>query len=350
MAEPTQVLDTEQYYAHLEALNVAPFWRLPDAVVRPFQPRPPCVPYVWRWRELYPELLRAVQVADLATGADRRVLTLVNPALRPRAGATHTLTASLQLLMPGEVAPAHRHTMAALRFIIAGEGGYTVVEGEKVRMGVGDLILTPSWTWHDHGHEGSQDPVVWLDGLDVPFVQALAATFYQDYPGRQPQRQHKRVEDSSYRYGAGTVVAAKDRPATRHSPLNLYRWQQAYDALCRLREVAEADAHDGYLVEYVHPLTGGHVLPTIACYLQALPAGTHTRAHRHTASTVHFVVRGAGYTVVEGHKYAWEARDIMAIPPWMWHEHVADAAEDAILFVMSDLPVLEPFGLYREEA
>jgi gentisate 1,2-dioxygenase len=342
-----QVVDsTEQYYESLKGLGVAPLWRLAEAN-QTAQP-PPCAPHVWRWRELYPRLQQATEVVDLESGAERRVLTMVNPGLRGMAGATHTLTASLQMILPGEIAPAHRHTMAALRFIIQGEGGYTVVEGEKVRMGRGDLILTPGWTWHDHGDEGA-DPVVWFDGLDAPFVRSLGAGFYQDYPGRRPQVLRKPDEDSVARYGGGTVVPARNRPATLYSPLNSYKWDQAYAALQRL-QAADQDDHNGAVLEYVNPVTGGHVLPTLACFLHGLRPGAHTQAHRHTSSSVYFVVSGSGQTIVNGQPLAWEQNDIFAVPPWMWHEHVAHGSGEAVLFELSDLPVIEPFGLYREEA
>lgn len=338
--------DTAGYYEGLKDLHVAPLWQLPETT-QAAQPAP-CAAYLWRWADLYPQLRRAVDVVDLESGAERRVLTMLNPGMAG-AGATHTLTTSLQLIMPGEVAPAHRHTPSALRFIIQGEGGYTVVEGEKLPMVRGDLILTPNWTWHDHGSEGTE-PVVWLDGLDVPFVRALGASFFQDYPGRQPQVQKRAVAESYARYGGGGLVAGKDRPTTLWSPLNLYKWEDAYEALKRLQATGERDEFDGTILRYVNPLTGGHVLPTIGCYLQALEPGERTRAHRHTACTVLFVAQGSGHTIVNGERFDWSRNDILAIPPWQWHEHAADAGEEAILFMQNDLPVLEPFGLVREEA
>jgi gentisate 1,2-dioxygenase len=342
-----QAADPDQkYYDALDELSVLPLWRVEESN----QARSPATirPYVWRWADLHPRLMQTTEVVDLESGAERRVLTMQNPGVRPLAGATHTLTASLQLIMPGEIAPAHRHTMAAFRFIIEGQGGYTVVEGEKVPMSAGDLILTPNWTWHDHGNEGDQ-PMIWFDGLDVPFVRSLKACFYQDFPGRQAQPVKADYPESYERFGAPGLLPAKQRPSTLYSPLNLYKWEHAYEALQRLQAI-ERDEFDGTVLEYVHPLTGGHILPTMSCYLHGLTGGTHTRARRTTASSVIHVVRGAGYTVMEGQRFDWADRDIIAIPPWCWHEHVVAPDTDAIFFRVSDLPVLEPFGLVREEA
>ena len=341
-----QAADPDQkYYDELDELSVLPLWRVEESN----QARSPATirPYVWHWRDLYPRLMQTTEVVDLESGAERRVLTMQNPGLRPLAGATHTITASLQLILPGEVAPAHRHTMAAFRFIITGDGGYTVVEGEKVPMRPGDLILTPNWTWHDHGNDGTQ-PMIWFDGLDVPFVRSLKACFYQDFPGRQAQPVKHSYPESYDRFGAPAMLPLKDRPDSLYSPLNLYKWEHAYDALKRLQAIQE-DEYDGAVLEYVHPLNGGHVLPTLSCYLHALRPGTHTKARRTTASSVIFVVQGSGHTIMEGQRLDWAERDIIAVPPWAWHEHVVDPGAEAIFFRTSDQPVFEPFGLLREE-
>jgi gentisate 1,2-dioxygenase len=306
----------QQYYDRLAQLNVAAYWKMELAA----QVRAP-VPFVWRWKDVYPALAASVDLVELQRGgAERRVITMANPGRQPGTGATHTLQCSLQMILPGEVAPAHRHSFAAFRFIIQGKGAYTVVDGEKCAMEAGDMILTPSWTWHDHGSDGDQ-PMVWLDGLDVPLVGALRAMFYEDFPGRASQP----VTSS----GGSDVI---------------FRWAEALE---RLR-AAERDEHEGQIVEYLSP-AGGHVMPTLACYLQALPAGFHTKRHRHSPSSVYFVVRGSGRSIVGDHELAWEEHDIVAVPNWTWHEHIAGGAE-AILFSFSDRPALEALRLFREEA
>lgn len=315
---PGAAQSDEDYYRRLSELNVAAYWKMELAA----QVRAP-VPYVWHWQDLYPALADSVELVELQRGAaERRVITMANPGRQPGTGATHTLQCSLQMILPGEVAPAHRHSFAAFRFVISGKGAYTVVDGEKCVMEAGDVILTPNWTWHDHGSDGDQ-PMIWLDGLDVPLVGALRAMFYEDFPGRVAQP-------------VATADAAPDK---------IYRWAEALD---RLR-AAPSDEYEGSIVEYVNPVTGGHVMPTLSCYLQALPPGFHTKRHRHSPSAVYFVVRGSGRSIVGDQELAWEQNDIIAVPNWTWHEHAA-AGEEAILFSFSDRPALEALQLFREEA
>jgi len=331
----------QRYYQRLAEVAVAPLWRIPGTT----DPEPVVdeVPHVWRWRELSPLLFEAAEVMDLGEEAERRALNAFNPSRK--FGTTHNLVAGYQLVLPGETAPAHRHTPGAIRFMLAGSG-HTVVDGEPVLMEPGDLVLTPSLTWHDHRHEGSE-PMIWLDGLDVPFVKAMRAGFYEDYPGQELQALLTPEGDCVRRYGPG-LAPANDPWAKPYSPLTNYKWATAYEALRRLAE-AGAHPHEAVRLEYVNPITGGHVLPTMACYLQLLAAGTATRGLRHTSSTVFCVVRGSGHSVIGGKRFDWETNDFFAVPSWTWHEHVADPAAEVVLFSMSDRPLLEPFALYREQ-
>lgn len=309
----------EEYYRRLDQLNVIPYWRM-EGVQGQLPPGP--TPYRWRWKELYPALADSVELIDVGRGAaERRVITMANPG--ERAGrATHTLTCSLQMIMAGEVAPAHRHSFAAFRFIITGRGAYTVVNGEKCPMEMGDLILTPGWCWHDHGSDGSE-PMVWLDGLDVPLVAKLRASFYEEFPGGLSQ------------------PVTQDQP----SPGLLFKWGDALDAVRHAPETEQ----DGKLLEYTNPSTGGHIMPTLACYLQSLRPGFHTRARRDTASRIFFVARGSGRSIIGDEELTWEQNDIIAVPNWTSYEHIA-GSEEAILFSYSDQPTLEALQLYRAEA
>jgi gentisate 1,2-dioxygenase len=303
--------------------------------------------YLWRWSDLRPLMLRAGDLVDLEHGAERRVLVLLNPGLPGRYGTTHTLVAAIQLIKPGEIAPTHRHTPAAIRLIIEGEGAYTTVDGEKCLMQVGDLILTPSMTWHDHGNE-TEGPMIWLDGLDVPFVRSLETIFLDPYPHeRQPVE--KPVDYSLRKYRAGHLRPSWDRPRGASAPLLTYRWTETASALRHLAEV-ETSPYDGAMVEYVNPHTGGYTLPTIGCAAQLLPAGWRGQAHRHTASAIYHVVSGRGSTVIDGRRFDWAQGDCFAVPPWSWHAHAADPDADAYLFVLHDEPILAPFGLLRDEA
>jgi gentisate 1,2-dioxygenase len=304
-------------------------------------------PHLWRWETVYRHLLRAGELLRLERAADRRVLLLVNPGLPEVRAATHTFAANVQLIQPGEVAPPHRHTATALRFVIQGHGAYTTVEGERIPMGEGDLILTPNWTWHDHGNETAA-PVIWMDALDRPLVAALQAMFFEPYPeARQPVT--RPADYSARKYSAGLrPLGNRDTPVL--SPQRAYRWADTYAALTTLAAADEATPYDDVALEYRNPATGGHALPTLGCTIQLLRPGVHTRAHRHTSSTVYHVFRGRGWTVIDGQRFDWARGDFLVVPPWAWHEHAnASATEEAILFGVNDLPALEALALYREE-
>jgi gentisate 1,2-dioxygenase len=281
-------------------------------------------------------------------GEERRALQLFNPGLEGRWATTNTMIAAVQLLLPGEVARAHRHTPTAIRFIMEGDGAYTSVDGERVFMAPGDLILTPSWAWHDHGNETDR-PVVWMDGLDIPLVQALSAMFFQFYEERQvPLTKPDGASVQLHGHVSLTPTWVKDRP--RSSPLLLYSWEKTWPSLAALRD-APGDAHDGIALEYTHPQTGKALLPTMACWIQMLRPGERLAAHRHTGSAVYYVVRGEGETIIDGRRFAWEKGDIIALPSWALHEHANRSARDvAVLFSIQDRPVLEALGLYQEQA
>lgn len=343
-ADPVDSLDA--YYAAIERLNLNGLWRVGQQVLHP-EPRPAMQAHIWRWADVRPLMLRAGDLIDLDHGAERRVLVLLNPGLSGRFGTTHTLVAAIQMIKPGEIAPTHRHSPAAIRLIIEGAGAYTTVDGEKCRMEVGDLILTPSMTWHDHGNE-SELPMIWLDGLDVPFVKSTEAIFFEPYPA-EAQPVVRPVDFSLRKYRAGHVRPSWDRPRGSSAPLLTYRWSDTATALQHLAEV-ETSPFDGAMVEYINPHTGGHTLPTIGCAAQMLPAGWHGRAHRHTTSTIYHVVTGRGFTTIDGERFEWAPGDCFTVPPWSWHEHAADVDENAYLFVLHDEPILAPFGLFREAA
>jgi gentisate 1,2-dioxygenase len=215
-------------------------------------------------------------------------------------------------------------------------------------MSPGDLVLTPSWAWHDHGNETDR-PVVWLDGLDIPLVQAMNAMFFQMYEVRQvPLSRPDNASVALHGHaGLSPTWVTERRPS---SPLLLYSWEETWRALDALRG-AEGDAHDGIALAYTHPQTGRSVLPTMACLIQMLRPAERTRAHRHTGSAVYYVVRGTGETIIDGCRFSWSRGDIIALPSWALHEHAnLSPREDAILFSIQDRPVLEALGLYREEA
>jgi gentisate 1,2-dioxygenase len=253
----------------------------------------------------------------------------------------------MQLILPGESARAHRHSPAALRFIVEGAGAYTCVDGEKVSMSPGDLVLTPAQVWHDHGNEGSE-PVMWLDGLDIPLMLAIQCMFFEEYRGeKQPVTRPALSSEQLFGhcfFPAG-IRSAGDQ---LHSPVWSYRWPDARAALDVLRDCGTLDPFDGYLLRYVNPATGGEVLPTLGCRLQLVARGSMTSPHRHTASAVYHVAEGCGYSMLGGKRFDWTMGDTFAVPIWCQHQHAA-TEQDAVLFSFTDEPVLRALGQYREE-
>lgn len=300
----------------------------------------------WRWADIEPFILRATELVTPGPDAMRRVLTLSNPDVGG-GGATHTLTAAVQAVLPGEIAPSHRHTAAAIRFIIRGTSTITMVNGEPCAMTPGDLVLTPGWTWHGHVNQ-SDGPMIWMDSLDAPIVGMLRAMRQEPYPD-ELNPATKPVGDSHARYGTGFLRPAWERPTSPISPLLTFPWTQTEPALHELARF-DASPFDDVAFQYTNPATGGHVLPTIGCWIQMLRPGSHTQAHRHTTSAVYHVFRGRGSTIVDGVQIDWEQGDFVALPPWSWHEHAnRSSTEEAVLFSTSDSPILEALNLYVEE-
>ena len=307
-------------------------------------PRPDAVPHQWRWsvlKRIIEESAVAVPVGD-----ERRAMQLFNPGLNGQWATTSTLIAAVQVLLPGETARAHRHSPAAIRFIMQGNGAYTAVEGEKVVMREGDLVLTPSWQWHDHGNE-TQETVVWMDGLDVPLVKSLNAMFFEmNAEWRAPAT--KPVNGSKSLFGFGRLAPTWVAEKSRFSPLMLYSWDQTLEALHALRD-REGSPHEGIALEYTHALTGGPVMPTIGCRVQMIRKGEKLKPYRAAASSVFCVRQGRGRSTVGDKSFEWETGDIVAVPSWARQEHAAAGGEDAIVFSITDRPVLEALGLYRED-
>ncbi len=325
----------------LGSQSLSPLWDVLHALV-PAQPASVCHPHIWRYDEVRPLVLLAGETIS-AKEAQRRVLILENPALPGQSRITNTLYAGLQLILPGEVAPAHRHTQSALRFIQEGERAFTSVEGEKLVMTPGDLILTPPWLWHDHGHEGSE-PVIWLDGLDIPTVQFYEASFAESLP-YDAQNVAKPIGDSIARFGSNMLPVDWAPPVTS-SPVVHYRYDVAREALERMRRSDEWDECHGLKMRYTNPATGGHIMPTISAFVQLLPKGFSSAGYRSTDGTVFVCVEGTGRTRIGDKTFDWNAKDVFVAPSWSDIHHHADA--DAVLFSFSDRSAQEKLGLWRE--
>jgi len=288
-------------------------------------------PFLWRWADIEPRLRCSPQFVAPGRGAERRILRLANPGVPERTSA-HTLSGAIQYLLPGETAPAHRHTPNALRFMLQGEGAYTIVEGHKCMMAPGDLVLTPSMTWHEHGNDGGE-PVMWLDGLDSPVVRYLEILKLESGEGGA---------DPPVGLGRTHRSAPTIMPPTIH-----YRWDDAHSRLLQQAE-ASASPYDDVIIEYRDPLSGASVLPTIGCYLQMIRPGVETRAHRQTSTAVYQVVRGSGTTTIGDERYDWDRGDFFVVPPSVPHNHRHRGTGPAILFSMQDVPLLEALGFYDE--
>jgi gentisate 1,2-dioxygenase len=333
----------QAFHERMHAHHMYGLWELASQMTP--HPQPKMIPHMWPWSVV--ESIVAESAEAVPVGDERRALQLFNPGLGGRWATTNNLIAAVQILLPGEVARAHRHTPTAIRFIMEGNGAYTAVDGERVYMAPGDLILTPSWAWHDHGNE-TKDRVVWMDGLDIPLIASLEAMFFQFYSA--PQVPASRPANASKQmYGYAQLNPSWVKEKSKSSPLLLYSWEETWKALDALR-AHDGSPFDGIALEYRHPQTGGPVLPTMACWVQLLRPGEQTKAHRHTGSAVYHVVKGAGRTIIDGQCFNWCQGDILALPPWALHEHAnGSASADAVLFSIQDTPVLNALGLYYEE-
>ena len=337
----------QQLYADMAPSHLTPLWEVLHALV-PQRPASPCVAAFWNYQQIRPYLVRAGQ-AITAEEAVRRVLILENPALKGQSSITQSLYAGLQLIMPGEVAPAHRHTQSALRFIVEGSGAYTTVDGERTTMRPGDFIITPSWTWHDHGCEGSE-PVVWLDGLDIPMIRFLDAGFAENATDKT--QSVSKAEGSSFaRYGHNMAPVRAAAPFGQTSPIFSYPYERSREALHQLERDAPIDAWDGVKLRYVNPLTGGSPMPTMATFMQRLPAGFSGKPYRQTDGTVFSVVEAAGTAYIDGPqgsvRFDFCARDHFVVPSW--HTLRLESTSGCVLFSFSDRPVHQALGIYKEE-
>jgi gentisate 1,2-dioxygenase len=331
------------YSEGLERLALAPLWAALHQLL-PAERETRVVPYRWRWAELRPPLLEAARLVPMEQ-AERRVLVLCNPGLPGAYAATATLYAGLQIIFPGEKAPSHHHTPAALRLVVEGRGAFTTVEGVRCEMEPGDLIITPPMRWHDHGHEGAE-PVIWLDGLDIPLVRAFEASWASKMrPAAAPATATDSSQDEFT--AAGLVPRGSRYPETGY-PQVRWPWRTVRAALARIAETAATGAP--VILRYVNPTTGAPPLATMGCEAQWLRPGERTRAERRTASAVFHVIEGQGESRVGDAVLGWEAGDCFVAPPWQWIEHRnASVSSPAALFHLNDEPAVRALGLWQEE-
>ena len=340
--------ELEAYYKELENLGAGALWTVANDI-EPWEPVASSIPMLWRYDHLRDLALKS---ADLVSPeeAGRRVVYLVNDKRKDVSAAVGWLYTGIQVTRPGESTPAHKHKASALRFIMEGEGGYTVVDGNKIEFEVNDFVITPNSTWHEHGVVEGGKTCVWQDGLDIPLVNALEANDYHVLDGKQEVISPINHLPNTYGGAAGLLPADQEWNAP-YSPLFKYSWKKVYPALVEASKVNEGSAYDGIIMHYSNPRTGGHVMQTMGASMQLLRPGEHTKAHQHTGSFVYQCAKGKGYSIIDGERFDWEERDIFCVPSWAVHEHVnLSEQEDACLFSFNDLPTIEKLGLYQERA
>lgn len=344
-AANTQQAQLQSLYAEMRPHGLHPLWEVLHALVTP-TPRSPAQAHLWPYAPARDLLLRAGDLIS-AEQAERRVLILENPGMPGSSAVTPSLYAGLQLILPGEVAPAHRHTQCALRFVMEGAGAFTAVDGERAVMRPFDLVLTPNWQWHDHGNDSGQ-PMIWLDGLDIPTVRFYDASF-AERAEQKTQGEALAPGDSLRRYGRNLRPfrgsAADRRPA--HQPLFHYPYAEWRESLMALAAAEAPDPHLGHAMEFTNPADGGPVMPTVAAQVRHLPAGFETRPRRATDGTILTVVEGRGTARVEGREFPLSERDLLVVPSW--HALELRAESRLVLFGYSDRAAQDKLGLFREE-
>lgn len=340
--------ELEEYYARLAKVGTGALWTVANEI-EPWYPQPRSVPMMWRYQDIRPLV---VESASLVRGEDagRRVVYLVNDERRDVSAAVGLLYSGIQIMNPGESMTAHRHAASALRFVIEGTGAWTIVDGDRLTVGPNDFAITPNGTWHEHGNSSEDNFVIWQDGLDIPLVNALDANFYAVHPDLY-QTPGKVNNTSVLTHGSGMLKPDRRTWTRPYSPAFGYPWEMTREAVVNLGKVSDGTPYDGVIMEYVNPVTGGSVMPTMGAHMQMLKPGQETLAHRHTGSVVYHVAEGRGHSIIGGQRYDWEEHDIFCVPSWTWHEHVNDdAANPAFLFSFNDFPMINSLALWAEES
>jgi gentisate 1,2-dioxygenase len=340
--KPAETPERLAFYEKIDGGACTPLWAVFSDIITP-QPKSACAPHLWSFGQLREWLLEAGELIT-AKEAERRVLILENPGLRGQSRITTSLYAGLQLVLPGEVAPAHRHSQSALRFVLDGSGAHTSVDGERSLMEFGDFVITPPRAWHDHGNE-SDAPMIWLDGLDIPMTALFDASLAEGF-GADEHPLTRGVGDSNARFGAN-MLPVDFTPQGLASPIFSYPYARSREALEAMRRQQEWDPCHGLKMRYINPVDGGFAMPTIAPFLQLLPAGFETRPWRGTDATVFVATEGSGSSTIDGQAFDWQAKDVFVAPSWKWIRH--SASEDAVLFSFSDRAAQQKLGFWREQ-
>ena len=340
--QPDRTPDLDALYRDFERELLVPLWTEIGELM-PTSPRPKAQPHVWRWSSILPLAQRAGDLVPVGRGGERRAIALANPGLGGAPFATPTLWAAVQYLGPREVAPEHRHTQNAFRFVVEGEGVWTVVNGDPVAMRRGDFLLTPGWHFHGH-HNIAEAPMAWLDGLDVPFVHATDTAFFEFGPDEVTSTETPERSRSERLWAHPGIAPVSVLGATPSSPIAAYRWEFTDRAL-KDQLALEAEGFPGVVepghaaVRYTNPTTGGDVMPTIRAEFHRLREGTRTATRRETGSSVYQVFDGTGPVTVGDKEWAVEHGDLFVVPSWQPLTLSTDQGLDVFRF--SDSPIFE---------
>jgi gentisate 1,2-dioxygenase len=334
----------EEFYQRISKRDMAPLWKVMSSVVTK-EPVTRCVPHVWHYDDVKSLVMESGGLIT-AEEALRRVLVLENPALRGESRATNTLFAGIQMILPGEVAPAHRHVSSAIRFVLDGEGAYTAVEGEKAFMSPGDFVITANWAPHDHGNP-SEKPMLWLDVLDFPAVNFYEASFADYFDENDKMQNTTRGDGDSLAFFGSGVLPDGAPIELKRSPVINYTYARTRPILDRLRKSGDIDKSHGVRVRYANPINGGPVLPTMGANLALLPKGFKGEKYRSTDGTIFVCTEGGGTTKVEDTTLEWGPNDVFVVPPWKRYSH--QTTKDSVLFSISDQPAQVALGIWRED-
>jgi gentisate 1,2-dioxygenase len=304
------------------------------------EPAPFGKPVLWKWPKIRAGLEAAGELITTNYKGARRAISLVHPNMGE--STSHTLNMAVQLVKAGEAVYSHRHTNAAMRFVIeGGEGVYTITDGEKCVMEKGDLVIQPSWGYHNHINETERD-AIWIDCLDSGLMRMLRTMFQEPHPAEDVRLYNSPVDTAARNPG---LLAPPGQPLKSL----VYKWSSTRRAVSEVLAENESP-YDGKCLEYRNPVTGGATFPTFSCWIQILDGGKQTAEHRHTSSQLYYAVEGSGVTEVNGDRLQWDAGDFFVVPNWSWHRHKnASLSVPALLFSTTDRPLQEAIGVYREQ-
>jgi gentisate 1,2-dioxygenase len=346
MTEQLGTLDElpKSYLDELSGLDLVPLWPFLRGFLPYDTPERKTKPAHWSYELIRPLLMQAGDLTPIEK-AERRVLVLCNPGRNPEdALVTPTIYVGLQLILPGETAPNHKHTPSAVRLVIEGSGGFTTVNGEKLPMEPGDLILTPPGLWHEHGHDGD-GPIIWMDALDLPLIYNIEASYCTE---GEPQKASPDPDGSQTRYRRAGVLPYKSLNQRNYGfPLLRFPWREVREALKDLSIVTPRG--DAVQLAYVNPETGQECMPTLGFSALMLRPGEELILPKRSPSGVLKVLEGQGQADIDGATFDWDQHDIMAVPT---HSLITlanrSSKEPAFLFMVDDAPLHRKLGFYEE--